>query len=44
MAVARMSPRRVRALLEHVLDELSWIRCRRTSLLLDELIRREESA
>jgi hypothetical protein len=37
-----MTPRRVHGLLEGLLDELGWIWSRRTSLLLDELISREE--
>ena len=37
-----MTPRRVRALLEGLLDELGWVWCRRTSLVVDELLQREE--
>jgi hypothetical protein len=42
VAGARLSPRQVRALLEAALDEVSWIWCRRISLLLDALIMRGE--
>jgi hypothetical protein len=38
------TPRRVRALLEAVLDECGWVFCRRVSLLLDELVRSEDDA
>jgi hypothetical protein len=37
-------PRRVRALLEAALDECGWPWCRRASLLLDELLSREDAA
>jgi hypothetical protein len=40
---AGMSPRRGRELLEAALDESGWIWCRRSSLLLDELVARQES-
>jgi hypothetical protein len=41
-AVARVTPREVRALLEAALDEAGWTWCRETSLLLDALLVREE--
>jgi hypothetical protein len=37
-----VNPRPVRELVEAVLDEIAWIWCRRTSLMLDELIARAE--
>ena len=39
-----MTPRRARQLLEAALDECGWRWCRRMSLLLDELLLREERA
>jgi hypothetical protein len=38
-----MTARRARGLFEDVLDEYDWRWCRRLSLLLDELVSREES-
>ena len=43
MAVG-VSPRSVRALLEAALDEVRWPWSRGISLLLDELVRREDGA
>ena len=39
-----VSARQIRALLEATLDELGWLWCRRLSLLVDELIARQELA
>jgi hypothetical protein len=38
-----MTAREIRALIEQFLDEAGWVFSRRVSLLLDELIIREES-
>lgn len=39
-----MSARYVRRLLEAALDEIGWPWCRRTSLMLDELLSRQEQS
>jgi hypothetical protein len=39
-----VNPRPVRELVEAVLDEIAWTWCRRISLMLDELIAREEQS
>jgi len=40
--VAGLSPRQARALFEVALDAVGWPWSRRISLLIDELLRREE--
>jgi hypothetical protein len=39
-----VTPRRVRAVLEAAPDECGWVFCRRVSLMIDEMLQREDGA